>query len=146
MWDWKVSLMFHWKEMYSIGIPTIDAQHKKLLDIGLRLQALKEKSISDEALYEAMSEILKELQAYTAYHFSYEEELMREFDFPLTEKHIRAHVFFIQKLAQIDEQEMIEDLQGALNETLKLLADWLIDHIIVEDKKYVSCFENHKVG
>ncbi|MEA1890408.1 MAG: hemerythrin domain-containing protein, partial [Pseudomonadota bacterium] len=65
---------FTWKEEYSVGIDSIDQQHKKLLSLINQLQTAVDYSTGKEFEREALDELV----TYTKDHFSYEEGLMEK--------------------------------------------------------------------
>ena len=86
---------FEWKDEYSINIGSIDAQHKKMFEIGNKLSELtfsKESSDNDKELLS----ILQKLKKYTQYHFKYEENLMKMHGYVHFETHKNDHQEFIK--------------------------------------------------
>ena len=70
-----MAVKFEWNEIYELGIPEIDLQHKKLISISNELYDVATKG--DVNLKITMSKILKNLTDYTVYHFTSEEEFMK---------------------------------------------------------------------
>jgi hemerythrin len=79
--------------------------------------------------------ILKELTEYTKEHFSDEEEYMTEIGYEGLEAQKRAHESFIEKLENIDINEIDKNPKGELQSLLEFLLGWLINHILYTDKK-----------
>jgi len=63
-----------WKDEYSVGIESIDKQHKKLLGLINSLQTAVYFSTGEEFEQQALDELVD----YTKTHFSYEEGLMEQ--------------------------------------------------------------------
>lgn len=131
--------MFEWKEIYSLGIADIDDQHKRLLEIGSDLHTLiasKERRQSDK--YDDIMEMLHELKDYTVYHFDFEEALMEKCDYSDVNNHEKEHRAFIDKLIDIEDQD-IDTFQNQITmELIGFVANWIETHILETDKKYVA--------
>ena len=88
--------MFIWKEEFELGIPSIDEQHKSLLDIGNRISKLLMEHEDGDDNYEEIFSVIEELKTYTIYHFDSEEELFVTYDYPDYENHKKEHDDFIE--------------------------------------------------
>ena len=129
-----------WKDEYSVGIASIDEQHKKFIDILNELsQAFLSKSHQD-----SLKKILKELEEYSEQHFSYEEKYFQKFHYGEAVQHKEKHETFRK---QVGEMKKRLDLGDDLLEydMFLFVNDWLIVHIQQEDKKYAACFLEHGV-
>jgi hemerythrin len=130
---------FPWKEEYSVQVAEIDNQHKVL--VGL-LNKLYDAFMKKEHT-RLMGEFITELTDYACTHFKTEERYFRKFNYAETEKHIGEHNNFTQKVSQFKtdfEQGKIVMSMTIMN----FLREWLTNHIMVSDKKYIDCF--HKNG
>jgi len=122
-----------WKDSYSVGIDSIDQQHKKLLNLINQLQTAVDYSTGE--LFER--EALDELVEYTKTHFSYEEGLMKDNDYPDFESHKAQHEEMFNKVrAVLAEYE--RDHDTAMSNAVEYLKAWLINHINGTDKQYSS--------
>ena len=63
-----------WKDEYSVGIKSLDDDHRKLLNLINKLQTAVHYQTGDIFEKEALDEVV----AYTKYHFEREEKLMEE--------------------------------------------------------------------
>ena len=78
---------------------------------------------------------VKEMYDYTNYHFRFEENYMDKINYPALKEHRRLHKNFDTKIYDYYN----ELLQGGFvlgSELISVLKNWLIDHILVEDKKF----------
>lgn len=121
-------------EEYLIGIELIDKEHEELFRIVGRANHLV-KSYDSSSSYDKIIEILNELKNYTIEHFSDEEEYMEGIHYEGLAAQKRAHEAFIDKLENIDLQEIENNPQEYLQELLEFLLGWLINHILNTDKK-----------
>lgn len=122
-----------WKDEYSVGIDSIDRQHKKLLSLINQLQTAVDYSTGEEFEREALDELVD----YTKTHFTYEEGLMKDNDYPDFEPHKTQHE---EMVAHVKEtlSEYEKDHDTAMNNAAKFLRKWLINHINGTDKQYSS--------
>jgi hemerythrin-like metal-binding protein len=120
-----------WKDEYSVGIESIDKQHKKLLALINQLQTAVDYSTGEEFEREALDELVD----YTKTHFTYEEGLMEQNAYPDFEPHKAKHNEMIKEVeAVLAEYEEDHDL--AMEHGSKFLKNWLINHINGTDKEY----------
>lgn len=121
-----------WADEYSVGIPSIDEQHKKLMailnDLHDGMQAQKSR--------EVLASVFAKLLSYTVEHFAYEENFFDKTNYPLSGEHKSEHASLKEKAIEL--QKRFEASQsGILSiETMGFLRDWLIKHIQGSDKKY----------
>ena len=66
-----------WKDSFSVGVHSIDDQHKKLVEMINNLYVEFYKGITNEFL----NKLIAELEKYTVYHFSFEEKFMKIYDY-----------------------------------------------------------------
>ncbi|MBU0483459.1 MAG: bacteriohemerythrin [Proteobacteria bacterium] len=123
--------LIEWNDSLSVGLDSIDEQHKKLVDI---LNSLHGSSASAKDP-EAVKKILNDLVEYTVYHFNYEEGLMKEHQYPDLENHLVAHKALVEQVGKFNE-----DFQAGRaklsSELFKFLRSWLNGHIRGTDKRY----------
>ena len=122
-----------WKDEYSVGIDSIDQQHKKLLNLINQLQTAVDYSTGEEFERDALDELV----AYTRTHFSYEEGLLQQNDYPGFEPHKAVHEKMIKKVEDV-LSEYEQDHDAAMSNAVEFLKDWLINHINGTDKEYSS--------
>lgn len=122
-----------WKDDYSVGIDSIDQQHKKLLNLINQLQTAVDYSTGEQFEREALDELVD----YTKTHFTYEEGLMRDNDYPDFEPHKAQHEKMFEKVKEV-LAEYEQDQDTAMANAAEYLKDWLINHINGTDKEYSS--------
>ena len=120
-----------WKSDYSVGIASIDIQHRKLIELINSLQTAVDYSTGKEFERKALDELVD----YTKTHFKYEEGLMEQNDYPDFESHRDSHAHMIAKVDQVLEAYR-RDQEDAMQQALDFLKDWLINHINGTDKQY----------
>ena len=120
-----------WEEIYSVNNRELDSQHKTIIRL------INELSVGDSESEQigSIEKVLYELVKYTAYHFSYEENLMVQFGYPNTRAHILQHNYLIEKLKQFMIRNGDKNHLPA-NDLMIFLSDWLKSHIMGVDKFY----------
>ncbi|MFP4025328.1 MAG: bacteriohemerythrin [Thiohalospira sp.] len=125
-----------WKDSFSVGVPSIDDQHKKLVGMINNLFSEFAKGITDDFL----KEIIKELEKYTVYHFTYEEKFMKLYDFEDYKAHKSEHGQFIEKIKSYKET-LSKENKSEVIEFVTFMKNWLLKHIMGTDKKYKKLFQ-----
>jgi hemerythrin-like metal-binding protein len=122
-----------WGPKYELGHETVDFQHKNLVQILNNLNTAIEKN---QALL--LVEItLDELVKYTKYHFQDEEDLFSKSEYPGVDGHKNSHKSFIEEVASFQKRFEMGDDRVAVD-IVGFLRDWLINHILVDDKAYIE--------
>jgi len=120
-----------WKDTYSVGIDSLDNDHKKLIILLNQFTTAYDYAMSEE--YERQA--LKDLIDYTQYHFAREEQLLEQFNYPDLVAHKAQHK---EMIAQVISFMDLYNKKGhdSLNEISEYLVNWLINHINGTDKEY----------
>ena len=124
-----------WSDDFLVYNKTIDDQHKELVRMTNEFYAGCQKGGILAKVY--FFETIKGALLYIKTHFSTEEELMQKVNYPGYEAHKKEHEDFVTHVhEQVEsfEKQDIPDPSGFI----KLLMDWVINHIAASDKKYVS--------
>ena len=128
-----------WDESFSVHNAEIDGQHKKWIELFNKTHNILMKS-DIEASLDPGIEAIKAMQDYACYHFKFEEEYMRTMNYPDFFNHKRLHKDFDDKIYSysrlVHEGKLVSN-----TEILKLIRNWLLDHITIEDKKFAQYFE-----
>lgn len=120
-----------WNRQLELGIPSIDSQHKKLVEM---LNTLFDGMHAGQGK-ETLGGVLRGLIAYTTTHFKHEESLFTTFGYGERLAHKREHEKLVEAVLEI--QAKYEAGSGALSiEVMNFLKRWLSEHILGSDKKY----------
>jgi hemerythrin-like metal-binding protein len=128
-----MAAFFIWNDSYDTGIRIIDSQHKRLIAILNELFEAMEKGQGSAI----MAKLLADLHNYTVTHFSTEENLLKQSDYPDFAAHKKLHDEFAARVHQM--QAACE--KGQVSMSLRLatfLKTWLAEHILGTDKQYVE--------
>ncbi len=127
-----------WKQEYSLGISVIDNQHKQFLELMDQAYEAFYKNESKEQL----SVLIENLRDYTLLHFSTEEKYFKLFNYDGENEHVERHLQLKEELIGLTKKFEAEgpDVVPAL---IDFLENWLVGHLSIVDRKYVSCFKEH---
>jgi len=120
-----------WKDSYSVGIDSIDNDHKKLIHLINNLQTAID--YKTDRQFESLT--MDEVVDYTHYHFDREEGLMEDNSYPDFIPHKAKHEEMIAKVNKYVEAYE-RDESGAIESLLAYLKSWLIAHINGTDQEY----------
>nr|WP_319394571.1 hemerythrin family protein [uncultured Desulfobacter sp.] len=117
---------------YKTGVLWQDLQHKELIDLFNKLSDQNQKADSS-----SFTHTIGFLVMYANQHLSLEEGYMDEYEYPDAEYHKKAHKEFIRKLKSFrkDHNSFSHD---AIENLLKDIKEWIINHILENDKKFGS--------
>ena len=124
-------ILLRWSDSLSVGIDSIDSQHKKLIDL---INELYTKMKSGSAK-EAVGRTLGSLIDYTESHFQYEEELFAKYDYLEQKDHKVVHSKLVAQVVEFQKQFQKGEKDVSL-ELMEFLKDWLVNHIKKTDKQY----------
>lgn len=125
--------MYEMKDEYLTGIKMIDAEHKRLFEIADEIYRLqKEEFLADK--YDQIRKIFEELKDYTGMHFEHEEKYMESIGYKKMFTQKIQHEAFKNQIAEWDIDAIDENQEETINEILKIVTDWLVNHILNEDK------------
>jgi hemerythrin-like metal-binding protein len=126
--------LIEWTAKLSVGIDSIDEQHKKLVNM---INALNDAMLTNSS-NELLGKIFTGLAAYTQKHFTYEENMFAEYGYTDSEEHKRQHNELIAQVVEL-KQKFIENPQGTMSADLMLfLKRWITNHIMRTDKDYAE--------
>ncbi len=125
--------MYVFKDEFCTGIEEIDREHQKLFEIADKAyETLMDDFIPDK--YDYIVEILGELTDYATIHFEHEEEYMMSISYKKLFSHKAEHEEFIEKISSYNLSEIDERQKDVILGLLDFLNDWLIHHILENDK------------
>jgi len=129
-----------WRDEYSVGVVSLDEQHKTIVQLINRLIEHCEENVNSEII----SDIFNEMTKYIKQHLEYEESLLKENNYPDLIEHVASHTKYIEEIAQISYRIMQHDSKVPV-ELLLFLNTWWEEHILIEDQKYSSCLVQNDI-
>jgi len=120
-----------WSDEFSVGIPSIDAQHQKLFALLNDLHA----ALACGRGSSVVGRTLVGLLAYTASHFAHEEKLLADTAYPSFHDHKAEHVRLLAAVKQLQSDRLAGQAAISLD-VMHFLKGWLRGHILGVDKRY----------
>ena len=124
---------FYWSQQFETGLPRVDEQHHRLVDLINEFGSLVTQSAKVPP--EEVERVFAELAAYAQFHFSEEESMMVEVGLKpdYIAYHHRQHADFLQDLTRIHTRLRSDDPQDP-HRLLRILIHWLAYHILGIDQ------------
>jgi len=121
-----------WDDSFSVGNVLMDAHHQVFF------RMVKEFSdFSDKTNRDTIKERIAFLVEYAAMHLGAEEKLMLQAGYPEYYQHKAVHDAFTRKVLSIEESFGKDKTSITSDEILKIIQDWLVNHILGEDMLYL---------
>lgn len=126
-----------WKSEMSVGSEKLDGHHQMIIDCLNQLHPLLEgKGNSDEVVA-----VLAKLEDFILVHFSEEEQAMKRAGYPDWKAHRDLHDQMYDVVYNLKaDVEHGRDLDA--KKLFDLIYDWLVRHIMGEDRKYMPYFDH----
>lgn len=126
--------LVEWNEGYSVGIESIDLEHRALMaDMNKLYEAFEAKAGKS-----ALLDILDGLVIRTRVHFQNEESYFEKTGYPETASHVMEHRELIRQIHKVQEDYEKEAAGTLPLDVVLFLRDWLMEHIKASDKKYTK--------
>lgn len=125
--------IFKWGAEYELGIPEMDKQHQRWIEIINGFYDNLERKDVDSKVLNMINDVLD----YTNYHFTEEEKMMESIGYSELDEQKKMHELITVKMKEYKRKIESKELLLSITVTNEL-KDWLKNHILVEDKKYVK--------
>ncbi|MCE5242074.1 MAG: bacteriohemerythrin [Desulfobacteraceae bacterium] len=125
------SSIFEWREEYGTAVLDMDRDHRELFKTTDTLY--KAIAIGEDAsvLHEALDFLIR----YAERHFRTEENLMGEYGYPERERHRKHHEKFLEDVLDMRRRARLGEVDVNMD-FVNFIKDWIINHILTEDRKY----------
>ena len=120
-----------WSEDFSVGVPSLDDQHKIVVSLIGRLQ----QAMADGRAGEKLGGLIEEIATYASYHFAWEEQLLESHAYDELPSHRAEHARLTEQVLGFRDKVADGKLTLA-TPVFHFLRRWLIDHICETDKRY----------
>jgi len=121
-----------WGDHYSVGVPSIDEQHAKMVSL---LNQLHDGMMGGTDKI-TLGRTLQALIEFTMTHFAYEEELLERAEYPDGEAHKKEHADLIGQIQGIRRGYESDGPAVVTIPVLSFLANWVSNHILGTDMRY----------
>jgi len=121
------------REGKPLGNERLDAHHAMERHLADRL----ERSIIEKSGITVLSELFEELCDYVVLHFTTEEKIMVEAEYPETSSHQAHHDRMRENLFELEKRFRSGDTSAA-PDTLALLRQWAFHHIPTADRAFAQ--------
>lgn len=126
--------MYEMREEYYTGIELIDKEHKVLFEIADEIYELCINEFVPDK-YDHITNLIQRLKDYAAMHFRDEEEYMESIQYKRLFTQKIQHDNFMRKLETMDLEIVDDNQEKAIEDLLKFVTGWLIEHILETDKR-----------
>ncbi len=124
-----------WGENFSVGVRVLDEQHKQIVFMVNTLIEMNDVDVDSEAI----SDTLTKMTQYAISHFEKEEQYMVEYGYPEYPVQKRQHQEFKMKTVDFCMGAMARSV-AVPTEIFTYLRSWWTNHILKEDMKYKTFF------
>lgn len=123
-----------------LGIGVIDDQHKRIVQYYNNLV----NSFNNDV--PGMLHILDELINYTLFHFFNEEKFLETINYPEFTVHKKKHLSLINELKTLNAELQLRDSKEIKEKILSVSRDWIVFHIMIEDRMYIDYYNRLASG
>ncbi|MDH3349150.1 MAG: bacteriohemerythrin [Desulfobulbaceae bacterium] len=124
---------FEWREEYNVNIKEMDEHHRKFFSMANLLHG----AILDDKKTTIHQDLMDFLVDYSAMHFDMEEGLMKKYGYPEFDLHKIKHQRFADEAREIEKKLRNGEMEIDMR-IVNFLTDWIINHILIEDRKYTQ--------
>lgn len=132
--------LFDWRGEFSVGIETIDTDHKFLVSLINQL----EEAVAEGQGKDAVGTVLNALYDFTEYHFSREEHMMAACGYPDIDTHILQHQAMKAQVMEVRDNFLTGQTDGIDRAVLEFLENWMGNHIVCQDLLYQPCMQKNR--
>lgn len=121
---------FTWREEFSLGIASMDAEHKQIFELQRQLRDAIEQG-GKQAIVDGIQQLKDAMQG----HFVHEESLMRASHYPGLNNHREVHQMLLKQVHGLRDLALAEQL--TVTAVSEFLNRWWGDHTQGMDRAYV---------
>jgi hemerythrin len=122
--------LLNWSDEYLIGIESVDAEHRWLIDSVNNFHDLQLHGDSD-----AVRAMVSDLTDYICEHFRNEEGIMARYNYPDRDSHAKEHKKLAVRVRDIEDRLRNESVVSAA-ELSGFILDWITEHILKSDRTF----------
>jgi len=122
--------LLQWKPTYSLGIPAVDLEHRKMIEMINDVYSQIDREHDEESVQIALADIHAGISA----HFALEERLMREAAWPEYTNHKDDHEELLDQIRDIMDA-YTDDPEAGREILRRRLSDWFGRHFATFDAR-----------
>jgi hemerythrin-like metal-binding protein len=130
-----------WEPYLATDIRSIDEQHKKLVDLINDVYNGYQSGLD----HNKQADTLDALLQYTVKHFEHEENIFDRISYGHTREHKLEHAALVKKAVEVQTAFKSSATNELSQDTMVFLRNWIINHIMGTDKKYVASMKQHHI-
>jgi hemerythrin-like metal-binding protein len=127
-----------WNDGMSVGIPEIDADHKRFISLVDELNLSITERMNASEINKRLQHVIKDANR----HFEQEEKLFHERQYPNAEGHLRSHNNIRNMLKKVQDSFLPYGLEAEWLDAAQVIKQMLISHLLTEDMQYAGYFES----
>ena len=129
-----------WNDGMSVGIPEIDADHKRFISLVDELNFSITERMNSSEINKRLQHVIKDANR----HFEQEEKLFQERQYPNAAGHLRSHNNIRNMLNKVQDSFLPYGLEAEWLDAAQVIKQMLISHLLTEDMQYAGYFESIK--
>jgi len=133
--------ILQWERRFSVRIEAMDADHRELFSVLNDLWQVVERSSTLDAIAETLARVTLAMAA----HFSREEAMLAQWNYPRCRTHMEEHQQFISRLDALATAAARGDPAAINADAIDFIGEWLCTHILKSDFDYAR-FKSAPVG
>lgn len=123
--------LIEWKDEFEIGIPSVDYEHRGMIEMINKLHG----KLAENAGRETIADFLGEIHTLISAHFALEEKEMREMAYDGFEEHKEDHEDLLDQIRDMMD-ELEQDRSGGVTKDLGgRLNHWFTEHFRARDAR-----------
>jgi hemerythrin len=130
-----------WDDRYMTGIQLFDDQHREL--ITLTEELFISCQAGDDQAKGTFKKTAHSAVEYVKRHFTAEEKMFENINYPLAAEHKKQHEAFVKRLLE-DVRKFEEGKEFVPLAFARFLREWILTHIAVHDRQYADFIQNLK--
>jgi len=141
----ELDFSVEWTNEFEFGVPNIDEQHQELFQLSSELM----KTIFKGRKVNEIDKAISFLDDYIVTHFSDEEKLMNEYEYPFSHFQKWQHQKFSEHFVKLKQEMHTLDNHNRnfiLFRVQLLLVDWLVNHTLKRDKHLGRYIKRKEAG
>ncbi len=129
-----------WTKELETGIDVLDEQHRRYIELlNDYIEKVTEYDRTPDIKVIQLTESLNFLREYAKEHFSAEESIMKDAEYPDFETHQEEHLHFLRRVGELSKDMDTKGFSPKLSREVNYYTiEWFIEHILASDMQLVE--------